>query len=113
VIIQPLSYNPVMKTPSSILAHVVVLCFVSEAGAQELSAVSYTISIGGETFGFADWYKDFDQQHFVFLGPLGKYRVFFTATQGLVGFCLIVVGLVVLVTLVTLFTFRWRRKRAT
>jgi hypothetical protein len=43
------------------------------------------------------------------LGPVCEHQVPFTATHGLVGLCVIVVGMV---ALVTVGTVRWKRKAA-
>jgi hypothetical protein len=108
---RPLSILPVL---------VVMLGIVSEAGAAGVSWVmdhDYEIAIGPYHFGFADGregngflgqetWKPYSK---VGLGPLGTYNSPFTATHGLIGFCVIVVGLI---ALVTVFTMRWKRKRA-
>jgi hypothetical protein len=106
-----------MRPVPILLALAVVLCFVSESRAGiDLPVRNYTAKIAGHTFGFIDW-PPYDSPAgrersytTMYAGPLGKHDVPFTATQGLVGFCVLVVGMV---ALVTLFTFRWKRKRAT
>jgi hypothetical protein len=104
-----------MRTTSILLVLVVVLGFVSEAGADYSPeiACNRSITIGQLHVGFIDWvdgYNSSDHWTVLHLGPLGEYQVPFTATQGLIGFCMIVVGMV---ALVTVFTFRWKWKRAT
>lgn len=106
-----------MKTASILLALVVVLGFVSEAGARQVGYIDYscTVNVGEHTYGFQDCHIEhyggfLSRSTIARLGPLGNHHVPFTATQGLVGFCFIVVGMV---AMVTVFTFRWKRKRAT
>jgi hypothetical protein len=109
-----------MRTALILLAFVAVLGFVREAGADDglPPKHDYTISIGGYSFGFLDWEYDIpgrDNELFrpnnargnVCLGPLGYYKVPFTATQGLVGFCFILATLIVLPIVLTV---RWRRR---
>jgi hypothetical protein len=106
-----------MRPTSILLAIVVVLGFVREAGAQQDIGVpvhSYTVSLGGRPFGLIEYNNDPRTQQqgeptytVLCFGTLGSRRVPFTATQGLVGFCVIVVGVV---ALVTVGTVRWRRK---
>jgi uncharacterized membrane protein (UPF0182 family) len=99
-----------MRTASILLALVVVLGFVSQA-----SAADYRIWVRGRGYGIYDWKFEFKGKVFgqggtaVDLG-FSHFDVPFTATQGLIGFCVIVVGLL---ALVTVFTFRWKCKRAT
>src|SRR5262245_10664074 len=110
-----------MRTASILPALVVVLGFVSEAGAYVIEDViqdDRSIEIGGQRFGFIDWipYYSGQKPHIppvpnytkVYLGPCGSHQVPFTATQGLVGFCLIVVGFIALVATLTV---RWKRKQ--
>jgi hypothetical protein len=104
-----------MRTASVLLALVVALGFVREAGAIPIANVNnddYSIWWGMQRFGFHDGTSTKSdgtivRWSFVNLGPLGSYQVPFTATQGLVGFCLIIIGLIALVTTLTV---RWKRK---
>jgi hypothetical protein len=116
-----------MRTASILLAMVVVLGFVKEAGADAVPTRTprgnevprlrvrldnYMALIGGKQFGIADRGDPISREPAyttLFAGPLGNYRVPFTATQGLVGFCLIMVALIASLTALTL---RWKRKRA-
>jgi hypothetical protein len=127
-----------MKTASIRLALVVVLGFASEAGAQNTNytvgkphwdtsrkEISYTIFknpfyythdyrfwLGDQAFGFAQGSNpggSYPYNSYCFAGPLGTCQVPFTATQGLVGFCVIFVGMVALVTTLSV---RWKRKRS-
>jgi hypothetical protein len=109
-----------MRTASILLALVVVLNFVRDAGAFAPNFVAeqdHTIVVGGQTLGFrtGTWVGDIDFNTFVhprtatyaYLGPLGSHNVPFTATQGLVGFCVIVAGVI---ALAMVFTVLWRRR---
>jgi hypothetical protein len=98
------------------MALVVVLGFVSEAGAMASVSVEHDFSfqLAGQTFGFADGTlvgsthsRPYSWLH---LGPFGFGNVPFTATQGLVGFCVIAALLVIVPAVLTV---RWKRKRAT
>jgi hypothetical protein len=108
-----------MRTTSILLALVVVLS-ASEASAWAPVFVpehDYTISAGGQMFGFRDgtWVGDFDPANYpqtisyLHLGPVGQFEVPFAATQGLVGFCVV---LALLVIVPAVLTVRWKRKRA-
>jgi hypothetical protein len=108
-----------MKAASLLLALVVVLGFVSEAGAigQPIGEVEhdYTIElndvqwIGFEDGGYLTIRPDGRQRFsYVWLGPLGRYSVPFTATQGLVGFCIILATLIFVPVVLSVR----RRKRA-
>jgi hypothetical protein len=102
-----------MRTASILLVLVVVLGFVREAGAFDRHpTIDYTFCIGSERFGFMEWIErvTFDRYCVVFVGPLGARQVPFTAIQGLIGSCLIVLTLIVLLAT---FTVRWKRKRRT
>lgn len=88
-----------MRPIPILLALVVVLGFVSEAGADD-----YIVTVGDQDFGI----YDSPCGNVVAIGPW-QMGVPFTATQGLIGFCAIAVGLV---ALVTLLTFRWKRRAA-
>jgi hypothetical protein len=115
-----MGYNGPMRTALILLALVVVLGFVSIAQGECVGDLlsDKTIVVSGHTIGFRDFgfrwslagngMDDFVSTE-MYLGSLGSFEVPFTATQGLVGFCLIVVGLL---ALVTTLTFRWKRKRA-
>jgi hypothetical protein len=101
-----------MRTASILLAFVLVLGFVREAGAiMGLTPTNdYTVRIGGNDVGFRDWegknqFGETGAYCQVCLGPFGRLDdVPFTAIQGLVGFWLI--------AMVIVFTFRWKSKRA-
>jgi hypothetical protein len=98
-----------MRPASTLLTLVVVLGFVSEAGAFEWKPDhNYTFKIGQYRFGFDDGVMVSLLWSSMHLGPFGTYNSPFTATQGLVGSCLIVTGLL---ALATMLTFRWKRKR--
>jgi hypothetical protein len=99
-----------MRLIPILLALVVVLGFVSQAGAEVITSPNYTIVVGKYVFGIADFRKD-DQllATSIFFGKGRPLDVPFSATQGLVGFCVIVVGMV---ALVMVGTVRWKRKRA-
>jgi hypothetical protein len=108
-----------MRTASIVLALVVVLGFAREAGAEYKSYTThdYSACLAGYSFGFTDGhayvngYGRLEQPwQKIHLGPFGSHNVPFTATQGLVGFCIIIVGLIALPVMVTL---RWKKKRAT
>jgi hypothetical protein len=127
----------IMKTASIRLALIVVLGFASEAGAQNINytvgkphwdasakEISYTVVkavypthdyrfwLGDQAFGFAQWPNpggSYPYNSCCFVGPLGECEVPFTATQGLVGFCVIVVGMVALATTLSV---RWKRKQS-
>jgi hypothetical protein len=94
-----------MRTASILLALVVVLCFVRDAGAK-----SYCIWIAGNRFGLDDveWAKGTAQSSTAYLGPLGAHHVPLTATQGLAGFCLI---MIVLIAVLVVATFRWKLRQ--
>jgi hypothetical protein len=106
-----------MRTITILLALVVVLGFVSEAGAYGPSIYcDRSVEVGPYRFGFADWAPggnvvgiSMQPWTAMYLGPLGYQEVPFTATQGLVGFCVFVVGMI---ALVTVGTIRWKRKWA-
>jgi hypothetical protein len=109
-----------MRTTSILLLLVVVLGFVSEAGAKlrfEHIAHGYCIKVGDYHLGFRDgsyWQSDGFRKavgtwNAVMLGPFGRIEVPFTATQGLVGFCCILATLVIAVVVLTV---RWKKKRA-
>jgi hypothetical protein len=114
-----------MRTASILLALVVGLGFVREAGAEFVSTTrDCTIKIGDQWFGFADQWVNpapqfpdatndgrncrYEDGLFttMYIGPFGNRTVPFSATQGLVGFCLILVAFIALLVAVTV-----RRKR--
>src|SRR5689334_18059355 len=107
-----------MRPASILLALAVVLGFVSEAEAYIFPPPThdYTVTIGSNEIGFQDWVGQnvFGETGSVLcqvrLGPLGIHQVPFTATQGLIGFCLI---LAMLIIVPAVLTVRWKRKRAT
>jgi hypothetical protein len=102
-----------MKATSLLLALAIVLGFVSEAGA--FSSWIYcnrSIEIGTHRFGFADWSPGSGPPPtppwtMIYAGPFGEWQVPFSATQGLVGFCILGVGMVALLTSLNV---RWKRK---
>ncbi len=102
-----------MRIASILLALVVVLGFASEAVAMALVYVDndFTISVGSQKFGFIDGTLagDFYTRPFcrLYLGQFGIYNVPFTATQSLLGFCVIVVGMIALLATLTV---RWKRR---
>jgi hypothetical protein len=106
-----------MRRASILLALVVVLGFVREAGAFSYTQTKhdYTVTVFGGRFGFEDgtsyWSGDGMTGNWsvIHLGPLGFRNSSFTATQGFAGCCLTVVGLVVLVTVSTV---RLRKRAA-
>src|SRR5690242_3535015 len=105
-----------MRPIPILLALVVLLGFASEAGAYSSVGIDhkYTIEIAGQAFGFMDGdvihhSGESSRYSTIYLGPFGNYDIPFTATQGLVGVCVIVVGIL---ALVTVFTFRWKRRAA-
>jgi hypothetical protein len=98
-----------MRTASILLA-LVVLGFASQS-----SAAKYTFRAGEQSFGFYDWKimgdvdKPLVRGSALTLGPLGNYDTPFTATQGFVGFCLI---LALSIIVPTVLTVRWKRRAA-
>jgi hypothetical protein len=104
-----------MRPLSILMAIVAVLGFVSEAGARDIAPNrDFTVDVGGKPLGFIDWrYTNLlegPQLHsLICLGPFGNHEVPFPAIVGFVGFCLLAVGMLALVTAAT---FRCKRKRA-
>jgi hypothetical protein len=104
-----------MRTASLLLSLVMVLGFVRESGADIVFPVrDYTAKIAGHSVGFIDW-PPFDSPAgqepgytMMHVGPLGSFKIPFTATLGLIGVCLIVVTFVAGVALLTV---RWKKKR--
>jgi hypothetical protein len=103
-----------VKTTSILLALLMVLGIVSEAGAESGNICvehNFLLEFGGQVFGFLDstHYSGAPPQYrsVLHFGPLGSREVPFTAVQGLVGFGCI---LATLVTLSALFTVRWQRE---
>ena len=78
------------------------------------SRTIYAIEIGNQTFGFLDDWRATgtpgkpERESEIHLGPLGKHKIPFTATQGLVGSCAL---LVILITSTAVLTMRWKRRR--
>jgi hypothetical protein len=108
-----------MRTASIQLALVIVLGAVRDAGAyaqEQRVSKNCSIEIGEYRLGFVEWVSHYGNIRSspdwteMYLGPLGEHEVPFTATQGLVGFCIFVAGLI---ALPVAFTFRWKKKRAT
>lgn len=105
-----------MKTASILLALVAVLGFVNEAKACMGEVVNNrTIVLGGNAFGFYDMRLSLPGIDSITwtemqLGAFGPYRVPFTAIQGLIGFCLIVVAFVAMLVGLSV---RRKKKRAT
>jgi hypothetical protein len=116
-----------MRAASILLALVVVLAVAREAGAEHVAPLAdeidpavylqliahrghdHTINFGGHRFGFCDTRPFFPENCTAYFGPLGTYETPFTATQVLVGFCLMVFTLI---ASLVVFTVRWKRKRA-
>jgi hypothetical protein len=103
-----------MRIASILQALVVVLGFVNEAGAfNAWINCNRSVEVGGYRFGFADWsagdWEPSTPWTMMYAGPIGEWSVPFSATQGLVGFCLIVLTLI---ALLATFTMRWKRKWA-
>jgi hypothetical protein len=105
-----------MRTVSILLALAVVPSFVREAEAIIEVSVhdDYTIWLGTKQVGFHDGVLIDNsgigrRWSFLRLGPLGSYSVPFTATQGLIGFIVI---LAMLIILPAVLTVRWIKKRA-
>jgi hypothetical protein len=112
-----------MKIASILLALVVGLGFVREAGAAYSIESDYSLILGHHRFGFIGYIGHADlidsKTHvtnvshevnyitFIYLGPFGKHEVPFTATQGLVGFCCILATLIIVPAVLTV---RWRRR---
>ena len=91
-----------MRTASILLALIVVLGFVTEAGAQELGRIyhTYVQELNGQCFGFQDGGINnreggWNYWSQVYLGPFGQHDAPFTATQGLLGFIVIVAVLAI------------------
>jgi hypothetical protein len=105
-----------MRTASILLTLVVVLGWARDASAlTELETKhDYTFRVGQFTIGFSDGHAcgmggaEWDWSY-IHVGPVGKRLVPFTATQGLVGFCLIVLTLI---ALMSAFAARWKRRAA-
>jgi hypothetical protein len=104
-----------MKAASILLALIVVLGFVSEVGAAgPRTTCDLSFFVGDQRIGLADWEPGTwvplpPPWTILYLGPLGSYRIPFTATQGLVGFCLI---LVAFIAMLVALSVRWKKKRA-
>jgi hypothetical protein len=102
-----------VRTASILLALIVVLGFVSEAGAQTdyVTERDYTFTVADQRYGFidgADYYTGVREPWTVIcLGPLGSPEVPFTATQGLVGFGLILATLIIVPAVLTV---RWSKR---
>jgi hypothetical protein len=104
-----------MRTASILLALFVMLGFVKEGGAAIQMRIDnqYAAQFAGLKFGLIDGkvygHGSAIPFHWLCLGPLGTYEVPFTATQGLVGFIVIVAMLII--TLIAAVA-GWKRKRA-
>jgi hypothetical protein len=105
-----------MRAATVLLALIVVLsaCVAKAGERDEVYYHFYTFAVGEQHFGFADRIIVFsgradatDLLSLISLGPLGSHEVPFTATQGLIGFCVI---LAVLITLLVMLTVRWKEK---
>jgi hypothetical protein len=106
-----------MRTASILLALVVVLGFVREATAfteEPYICRDYSVVVREHRLGFADWacvtpdWKSTRVWSCLHCGRLGDFKIPFTATQGFVGFCVIVVALIALAVVLTV---RWKRKQ--
>jgi hypothetical protein len=104
-----------MRTASILLAWVIVLGFGSQEAFSQVDPGpivpvipinDYTFDIGEQTFGFVDFPNG---ESIVCIGPLGQIDLSFTATQGLIGFCVILTTLVVLPVVLTV---RWKKRAA-
>jgi hypothetical protein len=91
-----------MRTGSILLALVAVLGAAREAVGQP-TRLDYAIEIADCRYGISEcpslaaWLEDSDHTiTSLHLGPVGTYHVPFTATQGLIGFIVIVAMLIVL-----------------
>lgn len=102
-----------MRPALILLSLVVVLGCAREAAAWACTEYhnDYTISIAGQQFGFCESKGFFNEDDWeysrIYVGLFGHIDSSLTAKQGLIGFCVIVSGLIALVTVGAL---RWRRK---
>lgn len=96
------------------MALVIALRFAREAIAgpyeYDIPGHYYAINVCGGTFGFVDDLSHIDSpwSSLVCLGPLGNHSVPFSATQGLIGFCVILATLIILPAVLTV---RWKKKQ--
>lgn len=114
-----------MKTASISLALVVVLGFVATAKAGAPEDRDYSFTIARQSFGIRDYdnsLKYLSVAHYfpqkpsfrdlrgtvLLAGPLGPHKVPFTATQGLIG-CCVILAMLLIVPVVR--TVRCRTKR--
>lgn len=105
-----------MKAASILLALVAVLGFCREAGARDFFrfpevCCRRNVTVGPYSFGFVDYgLTETDPKPWtvMYACPLGSHSVPFTATQGLIGFIVI---LVMLISLPIVLTVRWKKKR--
>jgi hypothetical protein len=102
-----------MKTSSMLVALVVVLGFCRDARAISMPAIEpehdYTVNILGHSFGFLDYESGIAFAPVVYCGPFGDHAVPFTATQGLIGFCVVFVTLIFVPVVLTV---RWKKRAA-
>lgn len=103
-----------MRHASILLTLVVMLGKAREAGACPPNIVeNHSVIIGDYAFGFCDVevsvpgtvYGAWTQ---MCCGPLGDYAVPFTATQGLVGF-IVIVAVLFIVPIVVVVGWKWKR----
>jgi hypothetical protein len=85
-------YLPPYQTPPPTLTH------------------DYTLHISGHLFGIKEWQVNGRPYTALYVGPFADFEVPFTATQGLVGFFLV---LTILILLPAVLTVRRKRQRAT
>jgi hypothetical protein len=102
-----------MRTASILLASIVVLGSLNEASAEIcILKHDYTIALARSgSYGLQEYIVDNNGTTWTVFWIGRTYRnVPFTATQGLIGSCAIVAGLIALPAMCTL---RWKKKRAT
>jgi hypothetical protein len=105
-----------MRASSIFLALVVVLVLAQPTKAitiyRDDTLHDFTVHVGGYRIGFEDGiYADDDSEFLwnrIHLGPLGPHSAPCTATQGLIGFGVIVVGLIIVPAVLTV---RWKKRR--
>jgi hypothetical protein len=74
---------------------------------------NYTITIGHQRFGFADFYSEMAERHKsnIYLGSLGTHEVSFPATVNLVCFVVLLTLVTVLAVFITALALRSRRSK--
>jgi hypothetical protein len=91
------------RTASLVLALIVVLSAAKATAACKIvSYRDHTVHVASHRFGFVDSAilsnEGIGYSTRIHLGPLGDHEIPFTATQGLIGFCIILATLIVLPT---------------